>query len=210
MDEALYRRVLGALTATHAPTTSPDVRQAAFAELEAFKLRADCAEYAFYILSNLEHDDFARHFALQCLGVAAAALGADPGPGGEALRSRCASLLLGGGGLRPLGAEAGHVREGAARLLADLAERAFPQAWPGFMEGLLGAWQGSADGSGAEIAMMVMRNVAEDCTDAQFNAKLSVGRRNDVLRDMREPAAAGHRCGVSGGECHTSQRWSGP
>jgi hypothetical protein len=33
--------------------------------------------------------------------------------------------------------------------------------------------------------MIVLRNVAEDCTDSQFNSRLSAGRRNDILRAMR-------------------------
>jgi hypothetical protein len=37
MDEALYRRVLAALAATHAPSTAAHERAGAYAELEAFK-----------------------------------------------------------------------------------------------------------------------------------------------------------------------------
>jgi hypothetical protein len=37
MDEGVYRRVLAALAATHAPSTPPGERQAAYVELEAFK-----------------------------------------------------------------------------------------------------------------------------------------------------------------------------
>ena len=145
--------------------------------------RGDCVDYAMFILSNLEHDDFSRHFALQCLMGASAAVGSDPGPAGAALRARAAELLT--NGVKPIGAEAGHIREGVARLVADLAERSFPQVWPGFLEGVLGAWQGSADGRAAELAMLVLRNVAEDCTDAQFNSRLTTGRRNDILRAMK-------------------------
>jgi len=131
------------------------------------------------------HDHFARHFALQGLSAAAARCGNDPGPAGEALRAAAASLLTSPGYVQPLGTEVGHVKEAVCRLVADLAERSFPQQWPGFMEGLLTAWQNSADGTAAELAMMVLRNVAEDCTDAQFNSRLSTGRRNDVLRGLR-------------------------
>jgi hypothetical protein len=130
------------------------------------------------------HDDFARHFAVQGLAAAAGRCGADPGPAGDALRAAAASLLTSPGVVKPLGVEAGHVKEAVCRLVADLAERAYPQQWPGFMDGLLAAWQGSADGTAAELAMLVLRNVAEDCTDAQFNSRLSTGRRNDVLRGL--------------------------
>jgi len=37
MDETLYRRVLAALAATHAPSTAAHERANAYAELEAFK-----------------------------------------------------------------------------------------------------------------------------------------------------------------------------
>ena len=184
MDEILYRRVLAALAATHAAATPHGVRVAAYGELEAFKARPDAIEYAFFLLDPASpHDDFCRHFALQCLEAAAASCGADPGPRGESLRTRAFDLLH--NGVKPLGTEAGHIREAVARLVANLAERAYPQVWPGFFEGLLATWQGSADGNAADLAMLVLRNVAEDCTDAQFNARLSVGRRNDILRAMR-------------------------
>ena len=68
------------------------------------------------------HDGYARHFALQCLGAAAARVGADPGPAGSNLRATAAALLTGAGP-----GEAAFVKEGIARLVAELAERAFPQ-----------------------------------------------------------------------------------
>lgn len=148
--------------------------------------RPDCPDYAMFLLAPTPgHDHFARHFALQGLSAAVARCGNDPGPAGEALRAAAASLLTSPGYVQPLGTEVGHVKEAVCRLVSDLAERSFPQQWPGFMEGVLSAWQNSTDGTAAELAMMVLRNVAEDCTDAQFNSRLSTGRRNDVLRGLR-------------------------
>ena len=87
-------------------------------------------------------------------------------------------------GTKPVAQETRHVKEAVARLVADVAERSFPQVWPQFLEGLLAAWQGSADGTSAELCMMVLRNLAEDCTDSNFNSRLSAGRRNDILRGI--------------------------
>jgi hypothetical protein len=136
-----------------------------------------------YILGNFEHNDYARHFAVQCLSHMSTTVGADAGPLGESLRSRAATLLT--GGTRPITSEAPHMKEAIASFVSDLAERSFPQLWPGFMEGVLTSWQNSTDGTAAEICMFVLRNIAEDCTDANFNSRLTTGRRNDILKAVR-------------------------
>ena len=160
MDETLYRRVLAALIATMSPYTSNPDRVAALGELEAFKQRPDSGDYAMFILGNLqdpEHNDSARLFALQCLEEAAKTHGADPGPVGEALRGRAATLLT--QGTRPIGLEAQHIKEAVARLVSNIAERSFPQVWPQFLEGIVGAWQSSTDGTSAELCMMVFETL---------------------------------------------------
>ena len=185
MDEGVYRRVLTALAAQMSPYTNNPERTAALGELEAFKQRPDSADYAMYILGNLqqpEHDDHARNFALQCLEHLAKSRAADPGPAGEVLRGQAGMLLT--QGTRPAGRETRHMKEAVARLVANVAEHSYPQVWPQFLEGLMAAWQGSVDGTSAELCMMVIRNLAEDCTDSNFNSKLSAGRRNDVLKGI--------------------------
>ena len=53
MDEQLYRRVMLALQVTHAPSSTPDARTAAYGELEAFRARPDAVDYAMYILARM-------------------------------------------------------------------------------------------------------------------------------------------------------------
>mmetsp|Transcript_20758 Transcript_20758/g.26993 ORF Transcript_20758/g.26993 Transcript_20758/m.26993 type:complete len:1442 (+) Transcript_20758:118-4443(+) len=183
MDEQLYRGVLAALEVSHAPTTTPNGRAIAYSELEKFKERNDCDDYAMYILENFEHDNYARHFALQCLSYKATTIGNDPGPLGESLRLKAATLLT--NGTKPLNIEAPHIKEAIASLVSDIAERSFPQLWPNFIDGVLQAWNNSNDGTSAEICMFVLRNIAEDCTDANFNSRLTTGRRNDILRAIK-------------------------
>ena len=184
MDEGVYLRMLEALRVQHDPATLPQVREQAIGELEAFKRREDVVDYAMYVMSNPQiqhHDAFSRHFALQCLIGSAKAYGAEgqASPRAVALRSHAATLLT--SGTLPLDKEAFHVKEGVAQLVADLAERAFPEDWPDFLDGLLSSWQGSGE-TAAELCMMALRNMAEDCTDSNFNARLSTKRRSSILR----------------------------
>ena len=83
LDEATYRGMLDALKAQVSPTTPPDLRAQSFADLETFKQREEVVEYAVFILSRSdmpEHDDFTRHFALQCLETAAKSFGGESSP----------------------------------------------------------------------------------------------------------------------------------
>lgn len=65
--------------------------------------------------------------------------------------------------------------------MAHVAEASYPNVWPEFLEGLMTVWQSSPDGT-AEMCMMVLRNIAEDCTDKNFNASLSASLRNVLLK----------------------------
>jgi len=95
-------------------------------------------------------------------------------------------------------------------LLADVVVRDFPQRWPAFASEVFvplsrgGLWcdqdanaqqqqqqqQRSRGGYGTmigvKVALECLRIVAEDCTDSDYNAKISVKRRNDVLIGLNE------------------------
>lgn len=91
-------------------------------------------------------------------------------------------------------------------LLADIVVRDFPQRWPAFASEVFvplsrgGLWcePGTADGNaqrsrggygtmiGTKMALECLRIVTEDCTDSDYNAKISTKRRNDVLIGLNE------------------------
>lgn len=52
-------------------------------------------EYAMFILKtpSPDHNQFTKHFALQCLEVVVCRAGADVGPEGQALRNNVVSLI---------------------------------------------------------------------------------------------------------------------
>lgn len=77
-----------------------------------------------------------------------------------------------------------------AALLEDLMIRDFPQRWPTLMNEMLvppsagGLW--CPPETGVRMVLEIFRLVAEDCTDADFNSKISTKRRNDVLIGLNE------------------------
>lgn len=77
------------------------------------------------------------------------------------------------------------MKEAIASLISDLAERSYPNLWPEFIDGVINIWSNSVDGTNAEICMFVLRNIAEDCTDACFNSRLTTSRRNEILRAIK-------------------------
>eukprot|EP00970_Alexandrium_tamarense_P003318 scaffold529_cov196-Alexandrium_tamarense.AAC.14 len=84
-----------------------------------------------------------------------------------------------------------------AALLADLALREFPQRWQTFVTELFvpvsagGIWcesgaEAGAGTVGVKICLECLKLITEDCTDSDFNAKISTARRNDILLGLNE------------------------
>ena len=82
-----------------------------------------------------------------------------------------------------------------AVLLQGLMVRDFPQRWPTFFEDVYspmhagGLWRNPNETVhvlGVKMCLETLRLVAEDCTDSDFNAKISTSRRNDVLIGLNE------------------------
>ena len=72
-----------------------------------------------------------------------------------------------------------------ASLLAAIVVRDFPQRWTTCIEDLFGSlWV--AGTLGIKMCLEIFKLVAEDCTDSDFNAKISTKRRNDVLIGLNE------------------------
>jgi len=100
----------------------------------------------------------------------------------------------GGNGSRILGKK-------LAAVLAGLVVRDFPQRWATFADDLLsplrrdgggGLWVDPAVADeqqsllGVSICLECFKLVSEDCTDSDFNVKISTQRRNDVLTGLNE------------------------
>jgi exportin-5 len=97
-----------------------------------------------------------------------------------------------------------------AALIADVATRDFPQRWTTFISDLFvppeqgGIWYipppptdgGAGDSynlrkgygpfTGIKICLESLKVITEDCTDGDFNSKISTARRNDVLIGLNE------------------------
>ena len=66
-----------------------------------------------------------------------------------------------------------------ASLLADLALREFPQRWTTFVTDLFSLWNTNTDGQnnntiGVKICLECLKLITEDCTDSDYNARVSV------------------------------------
>jgi hypothetical protein len=78
-------------------------------------------------------------------------------------------------------------------VLASMAVRDFPQRWSTFAFDVLaptangGLWNTKdAEGIGAKMCLDCLSFMVEDCTDSDFNSKISTTRRNDVLTGLNE------------------------
>lgn len=60
-----------------------------------------------------------------------------------------------------------------ASLLASLMVRDFPQRWTTCIDDLFGNLWSETPQMGIKICLEILKNVAEDCTDSDFNAKVS-------------------------------------
>ncbi len=91
-----------------------------------------------------------------------------------------------------------------ASLIADIATRDFPQRWTSFVTDVFsppekgGLWyipptstststaKGYGSIIGVKMCLECLKIITEDCTDGDFNSKISTTRRNDVLIGLNE------------------------
>ncbi|CAB1118220.1 unnamed protein product [Ectocarpus sp. CCAP 1310/34] len=213
MDEALYNNILAALEAVHGGHTANEARQAAGQMLEGFKDRADGMPYALYILQtpSPRHTDQVRHFALHSLEhmlkvrwfpendaakpkgtlgkTAAFGVGAPPGMApqltlAEKEQLKEAMLQVMARGTRDVADEAQFIKIKVADLVARLAERDYPNRWEGFLEQMMQAW--TTGPVQAELAMMVLARLIEDCHDVDFRSEIDFSRRDPILRGLND------------------------
>ncbi|CAM9430764.1 unnamed protein product [Pylaiella littoralis] len=215
MDATLYNSILAALEAVHGGHTASEARSAAGQMLEGFKDREDGMIYALYFLQtpSPRHTDQVRHFALHSLehmlkvrwfpendapkpkgtpgnnNGAAVGVGADPGQApqltlAEKNQLKEAMLQVMARGTRDIEQEAQFVKIKVADLVAQLAERDYPNRWDGFLEQMMQAWtMGPVQ---AEMAMMVLARLIEDCHDVDFRSEIDFSRRDPILRGLND------------------------
>ncbi|KAJ1449995.1 armadillo-type protein [Pelagophyceae sp. CCMP2097] len=85
--------------------------------------------------------------------------------------------------------EPSFVRNKKAALLSHVALREFPQNWPNFVDDLLSPNEAGGDrDTFLELGFLCVAELAEDCTDADYNARLPAKRRTDVLKALNVSA----------------------
>lgn len=93
---------------------------------------------------------------------------------------------------RSTAAEPSYVRNKKAALVAQVALREFPQRWPTMAEELVLRESSDAEARDAllELSFSALAELAEDCTDADYNVRLPPKRRTDVLKALNAVAPA--------------------
>eukprot|EP00903_Cladosiphon_okamuranus_P010030 g9512.t1 len=161
------------------------------------------------------HTDQVRHFALHSLehmlkvrwlpendnpkpkgtpgpsngAGATVGVGADPGQApqltlAEKQHLKDAMLQVMARGTRDVAQEAQFIKIKVADLVAQLAERDYPNRWEGFLEQMMQAW--AAGPIQAELAMMVLARLIEDCHDIDFRSEIDFSRRDPILRGLND------------------------
>eukprot|EP00611_Tribonema_gayanum_P015397 TRINITY_DN2722_c0_g1_i2.p1 TRINITY_DN2722_c0_g1~~TRINITY_DN2722_c0_g1_i2.p1 ORF type:complete len:1027 (-),score=317.33 TRINITY_DN2722_c0_g1_i2:1457-4537(-) len=183
LNEEVYKKVLWAATVNYQPTATSVDRQHAFQVLEHFKGRNDCIEYALYMLCTPlpEHNDTVRFFAVHCIEQY---IKSDWSSMTEEQQARCrsASVDLIRSGTRDLLSEASFVKEKVAALAAEVAERDYPEKWPTFVQDMVMAVR--IGPTQAELALMALTGVIQDCQDSDFQSRLASKRRNDITQAL--------------------------
>ncbi|KAG5177597.1 armadillo-type protein [Tribonema minus] len=183
LNEEVYKKVLWAATVNYQPTATSVDRQHAFQVLEHFKGRNDCIEYALYMLCTPlpEHNDTVRFFAVHCIETY---IKSDWSSMTEEQQARCrsASVDLIRSGTRDLLSEASFVKEKVAALAAEVAERDYPEKWPTFVQDMVMAVR--IGPTQAELALMALTGVIQDCQDSDFQSRLASKRRNDITQAL--------------------------
>ena len=67
-----------------------------------------------------------------------------------------------------------------SQLMSDVAKLEWPHAWPVLIERLCAHLSGAS----AELSLGVLRTLAEDCTNADFNTSLPTPRRTAILQGL--------------------------
>jgi len=76
------------------------------------------------------------------------------------------------------------LRSKAVDLLVEIAKREWPQKWPQLLP-TLDELVARDTPLGAEMALRVMRDLAEDCTNSDFNAEIPSRRRSEILQEVK-------------------------
>ncbi|CAM9155225.1 unnamed protein product [Ascophyllum nodosum] len=87
-------------------------------------------------------------------------------------------------GTRDIAHEATFIKIKVSDLVAQLAERDYPQRWENFLDQMMQAW--ASGPTQAELAMMVLARLIEDCHDIDFRSQIDFNRRDPILRGMNE------------------------
>lgn len=171
-------QVMQALQTALSPGAPEQLKSQALQFLEQFKRDEGNAEWAFAVLKQPGSPAEARLFALQCLeALLKVKWKGWTAEGHRLFRSEVMALMEVG-----VGSEV-FMRERIALLVSGVGEREYPQHWPSMLDDFRLVME-TRGPMAAVIVLMALRDMAEDCMDADFNSRLPTGRRTDILRQL--------------------------
>ncbi|GMH73757.1 hypothetical protein TrST_g13794 [Triparma strigata] len=192
MDSQQYNLLLSAVAISANPTLATDVnvKEQAFTLLSQFKTSNNAAAAAFSILHsstphlyNGNHDVSAQMklYALLCLLYTTHnSYSSYSDENRTAFRTQVLQVIAGAKETDII------IVPKLATLLADISIRDFPNRWSqsSFMDSIRTLF--TLNATTATVVLSALRSLTEDCTDSDFNTKVSTARRNDVLQGLNE------------------------
>jgi hypothetical protein len=179
----VYTSSLNAINASLHSYTSKEDRDAANVYLEQLKTQEICMLTMLQILTtdHPSHNDSNRQLALSILNDWIKVWWNNITTENQ-LIIRDSILTL----LRSVtGTNSGGFRNKLASILANIAERQYPQHWPTFLDDIVNLWSTSTITYIKEICILTLSYVIEDCVDGDFNTSLPTLRRQDILTGIK-------------------------
>lgn len=200
MDGSVYTTALQAIHASLHSATPKLQRDAANEYLESLQTQQQCMQILLHILTTaapagaLEHTESVQQLSLSLMAEFLKSWWDRLGSS-DRLHIRHSLFVL----LHCLPpTSSGGMRNKVASIIADIAERSYPQHWPTFLEELVNVWTGKAPpppghstgtGSGGEaqqeVCVLTLRYLIEDCIDGDFSSQLPAARRQDILKGLQ-------------------------
>lgn len=207
VEPAQEQTILRAIAVSASGTTSQNDRQAAFAALSEFKQYDGRVALSLQWLVSERHvcegHDITTQTKLLALEMVAEFLNKGYNQASEVDRCQlrdvilqAARVLANNTTLLPAN-ETRILGKKLAAVLEGIVVRDFPQRWNHFTSQVFGQLSGGGlwyddraqlnkQQVGVQISLECLKLIAEDCTDSDYNAKISTQRRNDVLIGLNE------------------------
>mmetsp|Transcript_4472 Transcript_4472/g.7650 ORF Transcript_4472/g.7650 Transcript_4472/m.7650 type:complete len:1339 (-) Transcript_4472:503-4519(-) len=174
-----------ALAVIYNPSSSSDLRQNAQALCDQFSLRPETSLEGLLLYASTcreNKENTVRLFALNsCLQSIQKNWNAIDEGRKNSIKNTALELLE--GGTRDAGVEPKYIKAKVVSIVVELAQREWPQKWSQFLPSLQKIAMKSH--SNAELVLMILHDLAEDCTNSDFNTSLPPRRKADILQALR-------------------------